>query len=80
MKLMLLVNDTLLDRNIFFPDDQQYLIDSLENDRKEDVQLNIPTADSPVSGILKGGKLWRQQSLENNTLKQLADQLTVSDF
>lgn len=52
-------------------------MDSVENDQRETIPLTLPTADSPVSGILKGGKLWRQQSAENNTLKQLTDQLSV---
>lgn len=52
-------------------------MESLENDPREEMPLSLPTADSPVSGILKGGKLWRQQSTENTALKQLTEQLTV---
>lgn len=64
----------------FFSDEQQYLMDSLENDERETLPLNLPSADSPVSGILKGGKLWRQQSAENNSLKQQPEQISVRNL
>ncbi|XP_044753027.1 uncharacterized protein LOC123312586 isoform X2 [Coccinella septempunctata] len=43
-----------------------------EDERREDrptpsVRLNVPVGGSPISGILKGGKLWKQPSLEGTT-------------
>ncbi|CAG9859520.1 unnamed protein product [Phyllotreta striolata] len=55
---------------------QDYSMESSFNDESPSENLKpLPTADSPVTGILKGGRLWRQQSGENT----LNDQLTKTD-
>nr|CAI5857965.1 unnamed protein product [Callosobruchus analis] len=47
-------------------DGQNYTLDSIE-DEKSDPPRALPNMGSPVSGILKGGRLWRQQSSEDGT-------------
>ncbi|VEN38397.1 unnamed protein product [Callosobruchus maculatus] len=47
-------------------DGQNYSLDSIE-DEKSDPPRALPNMGSPVSGILKGGRLWRQQSSEDGT-------------
>ncbi|CAH1118009.1 unnamed protein product [Phaedon cochleariae] len=61
-------------------DGQNYLLDSssLEDDKPSEENSPLPSHGSPVAGILKGGKLWRQQSLENNALK-VNEQITKVD-
>ncbi|XP_057653076.1 uncharacterized protein LOC130891960 [Diorhabda carinulata] len=60
------------------PDGKEYLLESSvdEDQSFEENVKPLPTAESPVTGILKGGKLWRQQSGEN-LVKQ--EQFTKTD-
>ncbi|XP_028146995.1 uncharacterized protein LOC114340427 isoform X2 [Diabrotica virgifera virgifera] len=48
-------------------DGKDYMLESSvdEDQMCEENMKPLPAADSPVMGILKGGKLWRQQSGEN---------------
>ncbi|XP_074040544.1 uncharacterized protein isoform X2 [Leptinotarsa decemlineata] len=59
---------------------QMYMLDSSLEEEKhpEDVQTQIPGDGSPVSGILKGGRLWRQLSKESNP-SRLSEQLMKTD-
>ncbi|CAH1962301.1 unnamed protein product, partial [Acanthoscelides obtectus] len=47
-------------------DGQNYSLDSMEEERSDPLRA-LPNMGSPVSGILKGGRLWRQQSSDDGT-------------
>lgn len=48
--------------------EQRILKEAVEEERKHNsLSPSVPLGGSPISGILKGGKLWKQQgSLETN--------------
>jgi hypothetical protein len=47
---------------------EQRILREVEEERKNS-NSNIIPGGSPINGILKGGKLWKQQSIEANTIK-----------
>lgn len=48
---------------------EQRILREAEEDRKSASNANLVPGGSPINGILKGGKLWKQQSLDGNTNK-----------
>ncbi|RZC33752.1 uncharacterized protein BDFB_001067, partial [Asbolus verrucosus] len=62
---------------------EQRILREVEEERKTS-NLNAVPGGSPINGILKGGRLWKQQSLEANAAKppepqQMADSAVASD-
>lgn len=76
------------------PNSQKYILETItmttvserrvmreaeENVRVESPGVpNLPSGGSPISGILKGGRLWKQGSLETNSSRNVEPQ-QVSD-
>lgn len=49
-------------------------------ERKSSPTPNVPPGGSPISGILKGGRLWKQSGVEINNQGKVSDLQQVGQF
>lgn len=63
------LHDFAIDRSPMTATERGYSSDEEKKDERPtpSARLNVPTGGSPISGILKGGKLWKQPSLDGGT-------------
>lgn len=49
---------------------ERRIIREIEDDKNATQKLIIPPGGSPISGILKGGRLWKQSSLDSTNVNK----------